>query len=58
MIPEVSGGLNWLNSRRGTPRVKLASSPIDVSGVLRRDLFNKVDTVILTSATLSTGISE
>ena len=52
------GSVWWVelaNSRRGTPRVKLASSPIDVSGVLRRDLFNKVDTVILTSATLSTG---
>ena len=52
------GSVWWVelaNSRRGAPRVKLASSPIDVSGVLRRDLFSKVDTVVLTSATLSTG---
>ena len=52
------GSVWWVelaNSRRGTPRIKLASAPIDVSGVLRRDLFSKVDTVVLTSATLSTG---
>ena len=53
------GSVWWVelvNSRRGTPRIKLASAPIDVSGVLRRDLFSKVDTVVLTSATLSTGM--
>jgi ATP-dependent DNA helicase DinG len=52
------GSVWWVelaSSRRGAPRVKLASAPIDVSGVLRRDLFGKVDTVVLTSATLSTG---
>lgn len=52
------GSVWWVElarSRRGAPRVKLASAPIDVSGVLRRDLFSKVDTVVLTSATLSTG---
>ena len=51
------GSVWWVeltNSRRGAPRVKLASAPIDVSGVLRRELFSKVDTVVLTSATLST----
>ena len=51
------GSVWWVelaNSRRGVPRVKLASAPIDVSGVLRRELFSKVDTVVLTSATLAT----
>lgn len=34
---------------------KLVSAPIDVGPVLREELFNKVKTVILTSATLAVG---
>lgn len=37
------------------PRVKLASAPIDVGPTLRTELFEKVRSVILTSATLSIG---
>jgi ATP-dependent DNA helicase DinG len=44
---------NW--SRRGTPRLTLASAPIDVGPALREQLFDKVPTVIMTSATLSVG---
>jgi len=33
----------------------LTSSPIDVAPVLRKELFNKVDTVVLASATLAVG---
>ncbi|MGE0375649.1 MAG: ATP-dependent DNA helicase [Planctomycetaceae bacterium] len=42
-------------SGRQRQLVKLVSAPIDVGPVLRDELFNKVDTVVLTSATLSTG---
>ena len=36
-------------------RVRLVSAPVDVAPVLRDELFNRVKTVILTSATLSIG---
>ncbi|MBI1347202.1 DEAD/DEAH box helicase [bacterium] len=36
-------------------RLRLTSAPIDVGSTLRNELFNKVPTVILTSATLATG---
>ncbi len=45
---EVGGG----RSRR---RVTLSSAPIDVGPVLREQLFTKIPTVIMTSATLATG---
>lgn len=35
--------------------VILAAAPLDLSGVLRETIFEKVPTVVLTSATLSTG---
>ena len=36
-------------------RLRLVSAPVDVAPVLRDELFNRVKTVILTSATLSIG---
>ncbi|MBV9122056.1 MAG: DEAD/DEAH box helicase, partial [Planctomycetes bacterium] len=36
-------------------RVQLASAPIEVGATLRRDLYSKIPTVVLTSATLSVG---
>jgi ATP-dependent DNA helicase DinG len=36
-------------------RLRLVSAPVDVAPVLRDELFNKVRTVILTSATLAVG---
>ncbi len=36
-------------------RVRLVSAPVDVAPVLRDELFNKVKTAILTSATLAVG---
>ena len=50
------GSVYWIEtdlSRR--QNVQLTSSPIDVAPVLREELFNKVDTVVLTSATLAVG---
>jgi len=46
----------WVErSGRRKDRIKLASSPINVGPVLRKELFDPVDTVILTSATLAVG---
>jgi ATP-dependent DNA helicase DinG len=39
----------------GDKRVALASAPIEVGPILREKLFKRIPTVILTSATLSTG---
>ncbi|RIK73089.1 MAG: helicase [Planctomycetota bacterium] len=52
------GAVYWIESswnRRGTPRLTLAASPVDVGPALRDQLFQKVKTVVLTSATLSIG---
>ena len=52
------GSVWWVEARQGRrsmPSVKLASAPIDVSGVLRRELFDRVGSVILTSATIAVG---
>ena len=46
----------WLESswtRQGKSRVSMMASPIDIGPILRETLFEKVDSVILTSATLS-----
>jgi ATP-dependent DNA helicase DinG len=46
----------WVDvSGERTQRVTLASAPIDVGAALREQLYEKVPTVILTSATLSVG---
>lgn len=46
----------WIEATEGArPRVTLACAPLDVGPTLRRDLFNKVPTCILTSATLGVG---
>jgi ATP-dependent DNA helicase DinG len=42
-------------SRRGQERLVLASAPVDVGGMLKRELFDRVGTVVLTSATLAVG---
>jgi ATP-dependent DNA helicase DinG len=47
----------WIDAGYGRRRrrVNLASAPLDVGPVLREQLFNKVSTVIMTSATLAVG---
>ncbi|MBA3483010.1 MAG: DEAD/DEAH box helicase [Pirellulales bacterium] len=55
---QLPGAVYWIESswnRRGTPRLTLAASPVDVGPALREQLFQRVSTVILTSATLSIG---
>ncbi|MGA1619210.1 MAG: ATP-dependent DNA helicase, partial [Pirellulales bacterium] len=52
------GSVWWVEARQGRrslPSIKLASAPVDVSGVLRRELFDRVGSVILTSATIAVG---
>ncbi|HEX6963902.1 MAG TPA: helicase C-terminal domain-containing protein [Lacipirellula sp.] len=55
---KLPGAVYWVESswnRRGTPRLTLAASPVDVGPALREQLFQRVPSVILTSATLSIG---
>jgi len=42
-------------SRRGRERLQLSSAPVDVGAMLKRELFGRVGTVVLTSATLAVG---
>ncbi|RLS75657.1 MAG: helicase [Planctomycetota bacterium] len=52
------GSVWWVESRRtrrGRERLTLSSAPIDVGATLRRELFERVGTVVLTSATLAVG---
>ena len=48
----------WVDTsrtRRGRMRVSLAAAPLDVGPALRSELFDKIPTVVMTSATLSVG---
>ena len=47
-----------IGKRRNRQNIKLCASPIDVGPLLREHLFNRVPSVILTSATLSIGTQE
>lgn len=53
-------GVYWVENAPGNRQgnVKLVSAPVEVGPVLRDELFNKVKTVICTSATLSVGESD
>jgi len=51
-----AGTVWWVEahrSRRGRERLTLASAPVDVGATLRRELFDRVGTVVLASATLA-----
>jgi ATP-dependent DNA helicase DinG len=53
---KVAGCVWWVEShrgRRGRERITLSSAPIDIGQVLRRELFDRVGTVVLASATLA-----
>jgi ATP-dependent DNA helicase DinG len=45
-------------SRRGHERLMLSSAPVDVGTMLKRELFGRVGTVVLTSATLAVGVRD
>lgn len=53
---ELEGQVYWVEVRQGrVPRVSLASAPIDVGPALQEQLYERIPTVIMTSATLSAG---
>ena len=55
---QMEAAVYWVESyksRRGQPRMTLSAAPLDVGPVLREQLYQKVPSVILTSATLSVG---
>src|SRR6267154_2188941 len=48
--------VRWLERRgRKTPNLSLAAVPLDLAPVLKENLFDRVETVVLTSATLAAG---
>ena len=55
---DIEDGVFWIESsmnRFGRQQIKLCASPIDIGPVMRKELFNKTDTVVLASATLAVG---
>jgi len=57
LAQDVDDSVYWIE-QDGSPdrrRISLASAPLDIGPTLRRDLFNRVPTCILTSATLAVG---
>ncbi|MDB5307835.1 MAG: dinG 2 [Gemmataceae bacterium] len=53
---ELDGQVYWVEVRPGrVPRVSLASAPIDVGPAMKQQLYDRVPTVIMASATLSAG---
>lgn len=57
-LQELPGNVYWIEStakRNHRQRIKLAAAPLDIGPILRRNLFDKTKTCVLTSATLATG---
>ncbi len=53
---ELKGQVYWVEVKTGrVPRVSLCSAPIEVGPALKEQLYDRVPSVILTSATLSVG---
>ncbi len=53
---ELEGQVYWVESSgERTPRIALASAPVEVGPALRQHLYEKVPAVVMTSATLSAG---
>ncbi len=57
-LPEAVYWIERMKSRRGHTRFVLCAAPIDVGPALREQLFDKVPSVIMTSATLAIGGSK
>lgn len=58
LAQDMPGSVWWVEatrSRGGRRRIRIASAPVNVGETLRRELFGRVGSVILSSATLSTG---
>ncbi len=54
-VPDAVYWLQVSTRRHGKPLVSLAAAPIDIGPVLREQLFDRVPTVVMTSATLAIG---
>jgi ATP-dependent DNA helicase DinG len=55
-LPGGPAAVRWLERRgRKTPNLSLAAVPLDLAPVLKEHLFDRVETVVLTSATLAAG---
>ena len=54
---DVADSVYWIEQENSSQRrrITLACAPLDIGPTLRRDLFDRVSTCILTSATLSVG---
>jgi ATP-dependent DNA helicase DinG len=52
---ESEESVHWIELDQARRRVTLAAAPLEVGPTLRRDLFGRVPTCILTSATLAAG---
>src|SRR5262249_12477088 len=56
LTQELPGQVYWIESTTGrSPRLQLASAPIEIGPALREQLYSQVPTVVMTSATLSAG---
>src|SRR5262249_62374568 len=57
LAQELPGQVYWIETTSNTrgQRIDLLSAPIEVGPALREQLYDKVPTVIMTSATLSVG---
>ncbi len=54
--PAVGPAVRWMERRgRRTPNLTLSAVPLDLAPVLKEALFDRTETVILTSATLAAG---
>ena len=54
--PPAGAAVRWMERRgRRTPNLTLSAVPLDLAPVLKEALFDRVETVILTSATLAAG---
>ena len=54
--PSTSPAVRWMERRgRRTPNLTLAAVPLDMAPILKESLFDRVETVVLTSATLAAG---
>ena len=54
--PAVGPSVRWMERRgRRTPNLTLSAVPLDLAPILKEALFDRVETVVLTSATLAAG---
>ncbi len=58
LAQDQADSVHWIDQEagyQGRRRITLACAPIDIGPILRRDLFDRVPTCILTSATMAVG---